>query len=128
MKSRKNKCARFVLALAALALHSSALQPAKAGSWTTNGLMTVGRFGHTATLLPNGQLLVAGGTASGFASAELYDPASQTWSPTGDLNVPRANHTATMLTNGLVLLAGGAPANVFSSPTAGVELYDPGSG
>ena len=63
---------------------------------------------HTATLLPNGKVLVAGGRNGGYlASAELYDPATGTW--TNDrLAQHRAHwHTATLLPNGKVLVAGG---------------------
>ena len=65
---------------------------------------------HTATLLPNGMVLVAGvrnGSIAVLASAELYDPASGTWTPTGSLNTARTDHTATLLPNGMVLVAGG---------------------
>ena len=50
----------------------------------------------TATLLPNGKVLVAGGSVSStvyLASAELYDPASGTWSATGSLGTARASGT-----------------------------------
>ena len=65
--------------------------------------------GHTATLLPNGQVLVAGGYGnSGYlTSAELYNPATGTWTVTGSLNIARTWHTATLLPNGQVLVAGG---------------------
>ena len=64
---------------------------------------------HTATLLQNGKVLVAGGLTTSWhsASAELYDPASGTWTATGSLNTARSYHTATLLPNGKVLVAGG---------------------
>ena len=64
---------------------------------------------HTATLLPNGKVLVAGGSiaAAALSSAELYDPASGTWTATGSLGTARDSHTATLLPNGKVLVAGG---------------------
>src|SRR5438874_1565392 len=87
----------------------------------TSSLATA-RNGHTATLLPNGKVLIAGGRNgnSGLASAELYDPASGTWSATGSLATARAFHTATLLPNGKVLVAGGGNNSA--------ELYDPASG
>ena len=67
------------------------------------------RQGHTATLLPDGRLLVAGGQSGGIAlaSAELYDPVTDQWSHARRLNVARAYHTATELTKGDVVIAGG---------------------
>jgi galactose oxidase-like protein len=95
------------------------------GTFTQTGDMSVPRQFHTATLLSNGKVLIAGGLGNGpetiWASAELYDPASGSFTPTGDMTTPRANHTATLLPNGKVLIAGG-------SPQASAELYDPASG
>jgi hypothetical protein len=58
----------------------------QSGTWTPTGDLITGRWNHTATLLPDGMVLVAGGSASGgsgLKSAELYDPASGTWTPPG---------------------------------------------
>ena len=83
---------------------------------------------HTATLLPNGKVLVAGGNNSGIlTSAELYDPASGSWSATGSLNTARYQHTATLLPNGKVLVAGGImaallPARNCTTQPAGAGL------
>jgi len=78
------------------------------------------RAGHTATLLANGLVLVAGGNSG--KGPELYDPVAQTWSPAGNLSLPgRIAHTATLLPSGHVLLAGG----VSLEATRSVELYDP---
>ena len=74
-----------------------------AGVFTNTGSLNIGRSQHTATLLPNGKVLVAGGfnTSIGtLASAELYDPASGTWTVTGSLVTARAVHTATLLPDG----------------------------
>ncbi len=79
--------------------------------------MTVGRAVHTATLLGNGKVLIAGGTSclggncpgnSVLATAELYDPITKTFSATGKMTTPRAYHVASALNNGKVLIAGGS--------------------
>ena len=81
---------------------------------------------HTATLLSNGEVLVASGRrdsvfVSPIASAELYSPATGTWTATDMLINRRYSHTATLLSNGEVLVAGG-----YGVATA--ELYDVGLG
>jgi len=100
----------------------------QSGTWTATGSLITARYPHTATLLPNGKVLVAGGQdySTIFASAELYDPASGTWTATGSLNTGRHSHTATLLPNGQVLVAGGPGTNGVT--TASAELYDPASG
>src|SRR5207247_7555756 len=95
--------------------------------------LNTGRQFHTATLLPNGKVLVAGGN-NGFRtlkSAELYDPATGIWSGTADLNTDRSDQTATLFPNGKVLVAGGGscgppPQSCFALNSA--ELYDPATG
>src|SRR5215475_7976853 len=67
----------------------------------STGSMMVSRQDHTATLLNNGKVLVAGGyNVINLASAELYDPARGAWASTGNLAHARFDHTATLLTNG----------------------------
>jgi WD40 repeat protein len=86
------------------------------------------RASHTATLLPTGKVLIAGGFKKVrtydqfyFDSAELYDPRTKTFSPTGTLHEARCGHTATLLQNGTVLITGGVSTSALSS----AELYDP---
>ena len=69
------------------------------------GFMSVPRRDHTATLLPNGRLLVAGGFNGSqvISRSELYDPATRTWTATGAMNVPRRFHTSTLLPNAVLL-------------------------
>lgn len=94
-------------------------------TWITVGGLTTSRGHHTATLLPNGQVLVVGGIGSNFsalASAELFDPATKTWSPVAGLIIPRGLHTATLLQNGQILVVGGSQPG---STLASAELFDP---
>lgn len=86
------------------------------------------RDGHTATLLPTGQVLIVGGwNRSGRSStAELYDPQTERFTYTGSLMAPRQGMTATLLENGLVLIAGGDSAR--NTPQLTAELYDPITG
>jgi hypothetical protein len=95
-----------------------------AGSFATTGSMTVARANHTATLLPNEKVLIAGGVGVGLqplASAELYDPSTGGFTPTGRMNISRAHATAVLLRSGKVLIAGG-------DQQASAELYDPSTG
>jgi hypothetical protein len=107
------------------------VSPAISGAFTpTAGSMSIARFGHTATLLMNGQVLVAGGSqvlppVVAEKSAELYDPTSEKFSTTGEMQFARFGHTATLLADatlpnhGKVLMVAGG--------TQTAELYDPGS-
>jgi len=104
-----------------------------AGTWTTNNPMSSARQLHTATLLPDGRVLVAGGGDVGYltSSAEIYDPASGTWTATDPLGTSRGVHSATLLPDGKVLVAGGNH-NSLAAPTivalSSAELYDPATG
>jgi hypothetical protein len=79
-----------------LAALSNSDDPASA-TWTNTGSLNNARSLHTAALLPDGKVLVAGGYGGSgiLASAELYEPASGTWTARGSLNTARDNHTAT---------------------------------
>src|SRR4051812_9498140 len=98
----------FTLALCGLALNSSAEQPAATGSFLLAGSLTQFRRLHTATLLPNGQVLVAGGAPIAPAAiSEIFDPVAQTWRNSGTLNEGREFHTATLLPDGSVMVVAG---------------------
>ena len=67
------------------------------------------RLGHTATLLLNGKVLVAGGHSSigSLASARVYDPRTATWAIAASMSTARGYHTMTLLSDGKVLVVGG---------------------
>jgi hypothetical protein len=98
------------------------------GSFSPTGAMRTARSSHTATLLPSGSILIAGGqSAAGvLASAELYDPKTGRFSPTGSMTTARFGHTATLVGGGLVLIAGGY--DVHEHPLASAEVYHPETG
>jgi hypothetical protein len=101
---------------------------------STIGPMAAARQVHTATMLDDGRVLVAGGYGNRdeqLASAELYDPVTSTFSLTGPLAEARGSHTATLLADGRVLIAGGGPASWLNASTeylTSAELYDPTTG
>ena len=106
----------------------------KKNTWSDAESMTVTRSHHTATLLTNGSVLVAGGDGypddeeyedtMELATAVLYHPDSQTWLKVAPLRTARQLYTATLLANGKVLLSGGV--GEFGGLSDG-EMYDPAS-
>ncbi len=95
--------------------------------------MNTTRREHTATLLPNGTVLITGGLS--FANtilntAEIYDPSTGIFTPTGNMNTARTRHTAMLLSDGTVLIAGGH-GNIPNADTPQLntaEIYDPSTG
>ena len=86
--------------------------------------MTAKRAAHTATLLGNGKVLIAGGFVSnggGLSSAEVFDPTTNIFTSAQNLSTPRASHTATLLPNGKILIAGGYNGDYLNSS----EIFDP---
>lgn len=126
-----NSC-RFAVALIALAL---AMVPARSGPTSLEtgivvpaASMLEPRSGHSATLLPNGKVLIAGGMRRNqdfYRSAELYDPATGKFQATGAMNVARVGPAAVLLRSGKVLIVGGW---IGHGGTASAELYDPQTG
>jgi hypothetical protein len=134
LRDGKVLVADFALAAPCAAAHCSLVFVAElydpvTGTWTATESTPTPHYGrYTATLLPDGMLLVAGGADSGsegyflLASAELYDPGTGSWTATATMSVARDGHTATLLHNGKVLVTGGEGGGTSA------ELYDPGSG
>ena len=110
-----------VVAVLSLSLPARAQAP---GTFADTGRMSVGRAFHTATLLPDGKVLIVGG-----GSADIYDPAIASFTPAGKLNIARSSPVTTLLNDGRVLIAAG-DENVNGVPPlhATAEIYDPTSG
>jgi hypothetical protein len=118
----------ITFAIAATAFHDSVSPASRVGSVTATAPMLEPRSGQTATLLPDGKVLIAGGMRRNqdfYKSAELYDPATGKFQPTGEMKVARVGHIAVLLRSGKVLIAGGW---VGQGGTDSAELYDPAVG
>jgi len=106
---------------------SAELYDPAAGTFSATGKMQTPRVDHTATLLNDGRVLIAGGCSivltSPWASAELFDPSGATSATTANMKTARCGHTATLLTNGKVLMIGGFDST--STSMASAELFDP---
>lgn len=104
----------------------------RTGAFSPVGAMTQARYGHTATLLPDGRVLIAGGTTPELpdtdvsAAMEVFDPATGRFYPAGNLLRPRSQHTATLLTDGQILFAGGRTYGEGTLASATLEMLDLG--
>jgi len=113
-------------------LASAELYDERTGRWTTTGSMSQAREDAVSVVLPNGDVLVAGGVSANnnsdtyLASAELYNTRSGRWTTTGSMTVPRQGATAALLSDGDVLVTGGDSND--ETALASTELYDPHTG
>ncbi|HEX8076258.1 MAG TPA: kelch repeat-containing protein, partial [Chthoniobacterales bacterium] len=129
------RCATFSALLLGFGLTLTQPCHGRSVGFEETGSMAQPRAYHTATLLPDGKVLVtAGADGNGslfnrnnsLASSTLYDPATRTWAESGSLTNRRYLHTATLLPNGKVLVVGGTLD--LNSDLASAELYDPATG
>ena len=112
-------------------LSSAELYDPATGQWTTTGSLKHTARLTSSVLLPNGRVLLAGGTGSDRAASEIYNPVLGSWSDTGSLNVGRERQSLMVLGNGKVLIASGIqpgdPPQLGRGPQAGdsAEVFDP---
>lgn len=120
------------LALAACGGSDDSTSYTGAGTFKATGSMTSSRSMPTATLLVDGRVLIAGGSANNgdaLASAELYNPPTRTFSATGSMAVRRVASASVQLKDGRVMVVGGQDASGDTGKSiASVELYNPVTG
>jgi Kelch motif/Galactose oxidase, central domain len=117
-----------LLALAAMSIGKAVPAASPVGSVSPSAPMLEPRSGHSATLLPDGKVLIAGGMRRNqdfYRSAELYDPATGKFQPAGEMSLARVGHAAVLLRSGKLLIAGGW---IGHGCTDSAELYDPSTG
>ncbi len=95
------------------------------------GTLVTPRSDHTATLLADGRVLLAGGydgALAATASSEIYNPAANAWTATGNLNQGRRDHGTVLLSDGRALSMGGSTTGDVSTVTNSAEIYNPAIG
>jgi len=123
-----NKATRaFILLIYGCAALPSTARAQYRGTFSAAGNIAVARQEQTATLLPDGRVLIAGGMTANtpLSSTEIYDPAANAFRPAVSMTIARRMHTATLLPDDRILIVGGYGS---TSALASAELYDPISG
>jgi N-acetylneuraminic acid mutarotase len=123
-------------AAAPVTLASAEAYDPVSGTWSPLAALHTARAGHSATVLPDGRVLVAGGTGArgstgttALASTEVFDPATGAWTAAAPMTETRTGHQAVLLRDGRVLVIGGTVAT--GGPPAALaycELFDPAAG
>lgn len=126
MKLHTTNSRKTIIVAAALVVAMNAFAFAASGTWTGTASVHTPRDGHTATLLPNGNVVIAGGENNNQAvsSSEVYSPTFGSWVASGNLNVARSNASAALLPSGAILIAGGCVSNCLGGTTRSAELYN----
>lgn len=121
--SKRFSVAQWAITAALISVAHAAFAASPTDTFVATGSLLTPRDNATSTLLPNGQVLIAGGAGSAgvLSTAELYDPNTGTFHATGGLKTARQLATATMLSNGQVLVAGGEDKS--GNALLSAELY-----
>ena len=116
----------IIIMAAVLVLAMNGVAFAASGAWASAASVRTPRDGHTATLLSNGNVVVAGGENNNqaLASTEVYSSLTGSWTVSGNLNTARSNASAVLLPSGSILVAGGCISNCLGGTTAKAELYN----
>ena len=122
----------WCLYVAVLGILFMVFQAAGQSTFVVASPLNIPRAQHSATLLPNGEVLVAGGMSTNsdnpLSSVELYNPATGTWTVTNSIHDGRIFPTAILLPNGKVLISGGTDGELTVNPIPSAELFDPVTG